>query len=210
MEKLMKNATDMHAANVYLKTMEKNTNRLVDLTNELLDFRKTETKGFSLDFEKVDVTELVEEIYSNFQTIAEQKNLEYIFTVPDAHIIACIDNEALNKILSNLLNNAIKYADKKVCIKLLPLVNEAKEFTIEIENDGYVIPETFKEKVFEPFFRIEKTKHQMGSGIGLALSRSLTELHKGKLYMKRGNIPMNVFVLAIPLQHELQRNSKTI
>ena len=64
------------------------------------------------------------------------------------------------------------------------LHEELKTLIIEIENDGYIIPEELKEKIFEPFFRIEKTKHQMGTGIGLALSRSLAELHKGKLYMK--------------------------
>ena len=73
MEKLIKTALDLPGVNGYLKMMEKNTNRLVDLTNELLDFRKTEVKGFSLDFVNVDITELLEDIYTNFQTIAEQK-----------------------------------------------------------------------------------------------------------------------------------------
>jgi signal transduction histidine kinase len=197
MEKLMKNATDVQTTNVYLKTMEKNTNRLVDLTNELLDFRKTETKGFSLDFIQIDITELLKDIYTNFETIAEQKNLAYKLLLPGKHLLAYADAEALNKILSNLLNNAIKYADKKVHIKLLPVTGD--DFIIEIENDGYIIPEELKEKVFEPFFRVEKTKHQMGSGIGLALSRSLAELHKGKLHMKKGETPMNVFVLSLPV-----------
>ncbi len=202
MEKLIQKATNVPDVNVYLKTMEKNTNRLVDLTNELLDFRKTETKGFSLDFIKIDVTELLEDIYTNFQTIAEQKSLEYILNVPAAHIYAYADAEALNKILSNLLNNAIKYAEKKVCLRLLPVNNNDKNFTVEIENDGYVIPAELKEKVFEPFFRIEKTKHHIGSGIGLALSRSLAELHKGKLYMKNGQTRMNFFVLSLPVQQQ--------
>jgi signal transduction histidine kinase/ligand-binding sensor domain-containing protein len=200
MEKLMKNATDVQTTNVYLKTMEKNTNRLVDLTNELLDFRKTETKGFSLDFIQIDITELLKDIYTNFETIAEQKNLAYKLLLPGKHLLAYADAEALNKILSNLLNNAIKYADKKVHIKLLPAMGN--DFIIEIENDGYIIPEELKEKVFEPFFRIEKTKRQMGSGIGLALSRSLAELHKGKLYMKKGETQMNVFVLSLPVRNE--------
>ncbi len=202
MEKLMKNATDIPGADVYLKTMAKNTNRLVDLTNELLDFRKTETKGFSLEFTRMNITASLEDIYSNFQPIAEQKNLEYILSAPKQHIYAYADAEALNKILSNLLNNAIKYADKKVYLKLQQLNDEDESLTIEIENDGYIIPEELKEKVFEPFFRIEKTKHQMGSGIGLALSRSLTELHKGKLYMMKGTTRMNIFVLELPLHQE--------
>ncbi|MEP6683103.1 MAG: two-component regulator propeller domain-containing protein [Parafilimonas sp.] len=200
MEKLMKNATDMQAANVYLKTMEKNTNRLVDLTNELLDFRKTETKGFSLDFKQINIAELLKDIYTNFETIAEQKNLDYKLLLSGMQVLAYADTEALNKILSNLLNNAIKYADKKVHLKLLPVTDN--NFIIEIENDGYIIPEELKEKVFEPFFRIEKTKHQMGSGIGLALSRSLAELHKGKLYMKKAETRMNVFILSLPVNNE--------
>jgi signal transduction histidine kinase len=196
MEKLMKNATNMQAATVYLKTMEKNTNRLVDLTNELLDFRKTETKGFSLDFVHINIAELLKDIYTNFETIAEQKGLEYKLILPGAQILVYADVESLNKILSNILNNSIKYADIKLRIKLLPVTNNY--FIVEIENDGYIIPEELKEKVFEPFFRVEKTKHQMGSGIGLALSRSLAELHKGKLHMKKGETPMNVFVLSLP------------
>jgi len=129
--------------------------------------------------------------------------------VPASHIYAYADAEALNKILSNLLNNAIKYAEKKVFLRLLPVNNDDKNFTVEIENDGYIIPAELKEKIFEPFFRIEKTKHQMGSGIGLALSRSLTELHKGNLHMKNGQTRMNVFVLSLPIQQEMNVYSKS-
>jgi len=207
---LMKHATELPASTIYLRTMEKNTNRLVDLTNELLDFRKTETKGFSLNFIKINITELIEGIYLNFQTIAEQKNLEYKLNVQDANLYAYADAEALNKILSNLLNNAIKYADKKVNLRLLPAKIEDNSFTIEIENDGYIIPEELKEKVFEPFFRIEKTKHQMGSGIGLALSRSLAELHKGTLYMKKGQMRMNIFVLTLPVHQKMSVSDDAI
>ena len=73
---------------------------------------------------------MLKDIHVNFQTIAEQKNLEYTIAVPAMHICAFADGEALNKILSNLLNNAIKYAEKKVCIRLLPLAIKDEEFTI--------------------------------------------------------------------------------
>ncbi len=210
MEKLMKHATELPASTIYLKTMEKNTNRLVDLTNELLDFRQTETKGFSLNFIKINITELLEAAYLNFQTIAEQKSLEYKLNVQHTNLYAYADTEALNKILSNLLNNAIKYADKKVNLRLLSAKIEDDNFTIEIENDGYIIPEELKEKIFEPFFRIEKTKQQMGSGIGLALSRSLAELHKGKLHMKKGQTRMNIFVLTLPVHQKMSVSDDAI
>ena len=202
MEKLIKNAADIPNVNGYLKTMEKNTNRLVDLTNELLDFRKTETKGFSLDFINTDIKAMIEDMFVNFQPIAEQKNIRYILNVPPDPVHVHADVEALHKILSNLLTNAIKYADKKVHVRLFGFTREKETITIEIENDGYIIPEDLKEKIFEPFFRIEKTKHQMGSGIGLALARSLTELHKGNLYMKKTSIQMNTFVLELPVRQE--------
>jgi signal transduction histidine kinase len=70
----------------------------------------------------------------------------------------------------------------------LPVNNDDKNFIVEIENDGYIIPSELKEKIFQPFFRLEKTKHQLGSGIGLALSRSLAELQQRKpVYEKRAN-----------------------
>lgn len=208
MEKLMKNSLMAENANGYLKLMEKNTNRLVDLTNELLDFRKTETKGFSLDFVKIDITVLLQELHANFQPVAEVKNLFYKLIIPTAHVFAFVDEEALNKILSNLISNAIKYAEKKVTIKLQPVHAEDESLIIEIENDGYIIPEDLKEKIFEPFFRIEKTKHQMGSGIGLALSRSLADLHKGKLFMKKHEKQMNIFVLMLPVRENSNKEEK--
>lgn len=209
MEKLIKNASFTESANGYLKMMEKNTNRLVDLTNELLDFRKTETKGFSLDFVKIDIAELFSEVYVNFQPIAEEKNLNYKLIVPATRVFAYVDEEALNKILFNLINNAIKYAEKKVLMRLLPDA-QGQNVSIEIENDGYIIPENLKEKIFEPFFRIEKTKHQMGSGIGLALSRSLADLHKGKLFMKKQEKQMNIFVLLLPVYQHFDEREKLI
>jgi len=80
--------------------------------------------------------------------------------------------------------------------------NEKPEFSIEVENDGYIIPQEMREKIFEPFFRMKETKHQTGNGIGLALSRSLAELHKGKLNMKKSDASMNIFVLTLPVHSE--------
>ena len=77
MEKIMKkngHAVDMSGN---LKLMEKNTNRLLELTNQLLDFRKTETKGFSLSFVKTDISAIVEDMYNSFKVLAEPKNLIY-------------------------------------------------------------------------------------------------------------------------------------
>jgi signal transduction histidine kinase len=81
-------------------------------------------------------------------------------------------------------------------------VNEEKNgdfFSIEFSNDGLLIPEEMREKIFEPFYRLKENRTKPGSGIGLALARSLAQLHKGELFVKATNDGLNTFVLRLPL-----------
>lgn len=170
LDKLMKKQQNNNSEiNDNLKTMEKNTNRLIDLTNQLLDFRKTEMDKFSLNFVKTDITELLEESYEIFRVAAEQKDISFKLEVPGISLQAYVDPEALKKILSNLFSNAIKYAETKVQVKLQNFNSEDKLFKIVFRNDGYIIPYDLKEKIFEPFYRINETEKQSGTGIGLPL-----------------------------------------
>ncbi|WP_276500268.1 ligand-binding sensor domain-containing protein [Terrimonas pollutisoli] len=202
LEKVVKKAGDMPEIKDSLRIMEKNTSRLVDLTNQLLDFRQTEIKGFSLSFTKENISEIVEDIFASFKPLAEKKNLDFSLAVLPKNVVALIDVEAFNKILTNLLGNAVKYAQTKVEVELLPLCEDDKFFTIQLKNDGYLIPYEMKEKIFEPFFRLKETEKQKGTGIGLALSRSLTQLHKGFLELKRPENGMNVFSLMMPFNQD--------
>ncbi len=202
LEKVIRNTTDLPVIKDSLKIMERNTNRLIDLSNQLLDFRQTEIKGFSLTCVKADITELVEDTFLNFKPLAEQKNLGFYIDIPAIKLFAWVDIEAFNKILTNLFSNAVKYAESKVFVSLLPFDKEAGYFTIEIKNDGYLVPFEMKEKIFEPFFRLEATAKQKGTGIGLALSRSLVQLHKGVLDIKQPENSLNVFYLTMPVNQE--------
>jgi signal transduction histidine kinase len=207
LEKVIKKADGViPEVNNSLKIMEKNTNRLIDLTNQLLDFRQTEIKGFSLNFVKADISELVKDTFIAFKPLAEQKELTASIKLPKARVYGYVDIEAMNKILSNLFTNAIKYADKKMQVHLLPFKTGDVFFVIEIKNDGYIIPYEMKEKIFEPFFRLKETEKQKGTGIGLALSRSLAELHKGSLELKAAENNLNVFCLKLPIHQENEFN----
>ena len=236
LEKVMKRAGPDIQDN--LRIMERNTNRLIDLTNQLLDFRQTEIRGFSLNFVKANITELLEEMHANFRPLAETRNLWYGLDLPADRLFAYVDTDAFLKILANLFSNAVKYAGKEVHIRLLPFTTGDVCFTIVIRNDGYLIPGDMKEKIFEPFFRLKGTEKQKGTGIGLALSRSLTQLHKGTLELRpadettgvqgsaeAGQRPAeggrgpagggyNVFVLTLPIHQNNEFNlylrSKTI
>jgi signal transduction histidine kinase len=86
------------------------------------------------------VSELLEDTYLNFKPLAEQKNLHFQIDVPATRLFAWVDIEAFTKILTNLFSNAVKYADSKVFVCLLPFDKEVNYFTIEIKNDGYLVP----------------------------------------------------------------------
>ncbi len=187
-----------------IKIMERNTNRLIDLTNQLLDFRQTEINKFHLFIKETDIVALLEEASIGFSTLAEQNNISFLLHVPNKPLSASIDADAFNKIIYNLFSNAVKYAQSKVEIDLLPHLKDNHTFTIEVKNDGYLIPDELKEKIFEPFFRIREaeTIGATGTGIGLALSRSLVKLHNGMLVLESPRDNMNVFSLTLPIYHK--------
>lgn len=188
-----------------LNIMEQNTERLLNLTNQLLDFRKTESQGFSLNFTKCNITEVVQKTHLRFTSLAKQKGLDLTLKIPERACYAHVNKEAFTKILSNLLSNAMKYAESYVQIFLeTDMAVENGIFHIRTVNDGPIVPDTMKEEIFKPFVRFngeENGKVTSGTGIGLALSRSLAELHRGSLRMVEGE-DANIFCLTLPLTQD--------
>jgi signal transduction histidine kinase/ligand-binding sensor domain-containing protein len=201
MEKIIKKAGHTAEIENNLKIMERNTDRLIELTNQLLDFRKIETNGFQLNFVQTNINELLVERYASFKPLAEQKTLVLNLDVPAEPLFADVDIDALQKILNNLFYNALTYCKSRVDIQLLPLAPTDGRFTLEVRNDGYLIPQEMKEKIFRPFYQLKETQNKGGSGIGLALAKSLTDLHQGEIYLEdvAGESQMNVFILKLPV-----------
>lgn len=200
LEKIIQQAEDIPDMKKNIHIMERNTGRLVDLTNQLLDFRQTEENAFILSFSACNITSVLNETINDFRLLAEKKNITCTLNLPAQDIIGWVDEDAFNKIITNLISNAIKYAQHAVSISLF---KQESNFVIELSNDGYLIPDDKREKIFEPFYRLKETERSKGTGIGLALSRSLAQLHRGSLYLKqRINEKVNIFVLTLPLQHQ--------
>ncbi len=180
-----------------LELMETNTNRLVTLINQLLDFRRTESGGYRLNFVNRSVDELVRTILVGFEPIVKERELNF-----NIHRLeptkALVDPEILTKIMTNLFSNAVKYASTHVEVEMSCMENEIR---LTVENDGPVVPLSMREQIFKPFerYRNGETEHVSGTGIGLSLSRMLAELHGGTLQMDddRG---CNRFWLSIPLR----------
>lgn len=189
-----------------LNIMKQNTERLLSLTNQLLDFRKTESQGFRLNFAKCNITEVLRETHLRFSSLAKQRELEFLLQVPDEDFYAHVNREAFTKIVSNLFNNAVKYSEHYIHVFLEVIDHGEKSvFRIRTVNDGVIIPREMREVIFQPFVRFnerEDGKVTTGTGIGLALSRSLAELHQGTLTMgtEENN---NTFCLTLPIAQDM-------
>lgn len=206
LERVLQKTAEQPDIQKSLHTMERNTNRLIDLTGQLLDFRKAEACGFRLHFAPTDISALLSEHIATIKPLAEQRGLDLEFSLPRQSITGQADAEALNKIFSNLLHNAVKYAQSKVWICIQAKGDQA---IIRFRNDGQQIPADMQEQIFEPFFRLKENGQQGGTGVGLALARSLAQLHGGSLVLQ-AHEALNVFVLQVPLQAPAVTHSNTM
>ena len=182
-----------------LQIMQKNTDRLLDLTNQLLDFRKTESDSYLLNLETQNVTELIKESQLRFTPLAKQKGIEFEFFLPDTDMLVQIDKDAFLKMLSNLLNNGIKYCERYLRVYAY-IQDDINNFHLFTENDGELIPQEYKQEIFKPFvqFDVDEIRKGTGTGIGLALTNSLAQLHNGSLSLEN-DASVNRFHLMLPV-----------
>ncbi len=197
LEQVIQHPESIRANQYNLQIMERNTNRLVQLTNQLLDFRQTESSGFRLHFTHLNISAILQDTYDNFRLPAQQKKLDFRLELPEEPLYADADEEGINKIFSNLFSNALKYADKLVRAEL-KATDGGSMLQLAVANDGHLIPEYMRERIFVPFVRLKENEKQKGTGIGLSISRSLADLHKGSLHVSAEN-DMNIFIFRFPV-----------
>ena len=183
-----------------LSVIERNTEKLLVLVNQLLDFRKIEENQYKLSFVQTNINDFLNDIYKSFKVTGIRNNIEFTLFLPQKSVIANIDKDALNKVISNLLSNALKFAVQKIEIYLSE-DSKAGLFEIRIIDDGPGIEAGLREKVFEPFFQIlnEEFSHKKnGTGIGLSLARQLVERHTGKIFIPNEDADYCTFIVQIP------------
>lgn len=219
LENILNNESLQDETKEELEIMKQNTERLIDLTNQLLDFNKMESKKYTLSFKRANINALLHELVNRFSALAKQKEIKLSLEMPEENIYADISIDAFSKIIGNLLSNGLKYSNSYLNIRLESFPDLGC-FNVTTENDGVLVPDEIKEEIFKPFIRYKENaedKAIMGTGIGLGLSRSLATLHQGSLRMLN-DIKANVFQLSLPIiQQETMsiksgtvKNSETI
>jgi signal transduction histidine kinase/ligand-binding sensor domain-containing protein/DNA-binding response OmpR family regulator len=173
-----------------LKIIKNNSDRLLKLVNELMDFRKAEKGSMKIYCEEKDIVSFCFEIYESFRGIAVEKNIDYKFVINSTPILVYFDKNQMEKVVYNLLSNAFKFTGKKGRITLSVELksDDVETILIKVKDNGIGIPENRKKKIFKNFFQLDdRGRANLGSGIGLALSKSIVELHHGEINVQVEN-----------------------
>ena len=185
-----------------LKTMQANTDRLLSLTNQILDMRKMERNEMKLSFIKEDLCAIVRKAIRLFEQMAQEQFITMNINIPEDPVMIMCAKDSVLTIISNLLSNAVKYGDKRINIKV-ENTDDGKSAIVRVESDGDIIPEFEKEKIFQIFFQRDgSAKEGQGTGLGLPYARNLANMHNGKLYLDSNIQEMNSFVLELPVEQE--------
>ncbi len=191
-----------------LQLLSRNTRRLHELVNQILDFRKIESTWFHLDFRRINFNEIVSEAFANFKMGAADRGIDCKLELPDEKCMVTADRDALVKIVSNLLGNALKYCDSLIRVKLC---REGNSVLLRVTNDGAKIPEKVREEIFKPFYQYRDGEQPAvgGTGLGLSLARSLAEMNNGKLIYDSSLTDLNSFVLSLSAEQDEKAEAET-
>jgi signal transduction histidine kinase/DNA-binding response OmpR family regulator len=203
LDKIIKNINDPEQKK-QLHLVHRNAKRLLNLVNQLLDFRKMEVQEFKLHPVVGDIVKFIKDISFSFSDISEKKNIEYIFESNVSTLEIYFDKDKLEKILFNLLSNAYKYTpdNGKVSVRLEYRPEEEKEgsFAIHVCDTGIGIPKDKQERIFERFFQhdVPESMVNQGSGIGLSITREFVKLHNGTITVNSEPDKGSCFTVVLP------------
>ncbi|WP_341220743.1 hybrid sensor histidine kinase/response regulator transcription factor [Polaribacter atrinae] len=182
--------------------MKKNTNYLLRLVNQLLDFRKINQGKMRLVMRQSDIVAFIKEVAEPFQFLSHKQHIKLSITSNNPQLITWFDHEALEKIINNLLSNAFKFTPKNGTIDILISKKEEIEnaIIIEVKDSGIGIPKDKVETIFERFYtKKDSTKNNSeGVGIGLSFIKSLIELHQGSIKVSSETGEGTIFSVKLP------------
>ena len=192
----------------YAELAFSNAQKLHYLISQLLEFRQTETGNKGFKPVKEDLVAFVEGIFESFTILTDKKSIHFLFkTEPDA-LQVYFDKDIIEKILSNLISNAIKFTGTNGSISLEIILSgdlESRSISISVTDNGVGIPPEQQQKIFERFYQ---GKGNSGFGIGLAFSSNLAKIHRGELTVESEPGKGSSFCLSIPLVESMEDESE--
>lgn len=210
---ILKRTTDSETRH-QLNDVSRNAGDLLQLVNQLLDFRKMEMNGERLNLQSGNLNEFIQYTTMKFMPLAEQKNIRLTFEDKTEGLFMYFDKDKVGKVLTNLLSNAFKFtkAGGKVNVCLEKCILDSRRCAhIVVEDTGCGIPKEEQGHVFERFYRTEQdsSSQQIGSGIGLNMVYEYIQLHEGKVSLESEEGKGSRFIVDIPtdLKREVQQEA---
>lgn len=195
----------------YVELMEKNTNQMLQLVNQILDFRKIQNGKMRLHVSLVDLNEMIASFQEEFRVLSEENEINFTFQLPDDAIMVWADKEKMSIVIRNIISNAFKFTPSGGSIHVTAGRTEnGKNCFVRVEDNGVGIPQNKLTEIFERFSQGENAKnpYYQGTGIGLALSKEIINLHHGVIRAESSEGQGAAFVVELQMGKEHYRPSE--
>jgi signal transduction histidine kinase/ligand-binding sensor domain-containing protein/DNA-binding response OmpR family regulator len=217
LDRIIKQTTDEEQVK-QLNLVKRNAKRLLNLVNQLLDFRKMEVEEIKLHPSIGDIVRFSRDISYSFLDIAEKKKIQFSFSSNINSLEIYFDKDKIEKILFNLISNAYKYTHDNGFVSVNLIYSEPSNpeadgtLAIEVKDTGIGIPADKQQKIFERFFQtdVPDSMVNQGTGIGLAITREFVKLHGGVVTVKSEPEQGSCFTVFIPAKKIYDYSGKAI
>ncbi|WP_339708624.1 two-component regulator propeller domain-containing protein [uncultured Kriegella sp.] len=183
--------------------IHQNANRLLNLVNQVLDFRRAQSGELQLKVTQTDILLHTNNTFRSFEELADDKKIHFNLISENENIGGYIDRDKYDKMLYNLLSNALKFTHKYGHVDLFVSLKTEKGKSmlfVEVSDDGIGIPQASQQKIFGRFYQAPNSKeNNTGSGIGLSLVAALIKLHRGTIEVQSAPNKGSVFTVQIPV-----------
>ena len=193
---------DKELAPQFIDTIHKETTRMIRMVNELMQLGKMDIKEEHYDKEFIDINKLIEQITDRFELTHPEKN--FIKYIPKTPIFVEGDQDKLTQVFDNIMNNAIKYSPngKNITVRVRQNYNHNR-VSISIKDEGVGIPLVHIDKIFNRFYRVDKSRQRTmgGTGLGLALAKNIVEAHRGRIWAQSREGYGSIIFVTLPCEN---------
>ncbi len=212
LDRLLKKETSVSNKKL-LETIDRNAKHLLGLVNQLLDFRKLELHGLRYNPSYGDIVHFLHELNNHFKDEFKKKGITYLFEKNSDHLMFNFDREKLQKVMMNLLSNALKFTQEGGTVILILDIKEQDGLVeLAVKDTGVGIEESELENIFVRFYQSKNNKKLglSGSGIGLNLAKEMIQLHNGTIRVESVKGKGSTFIVSLPLDQTLNNDEGTL
>ena len=194
----------------YVDLMERNITQMVQLVNQILDFRKIQNGKMRLHVSLIDINQLLSSFEKEFRVLAHENEVSFLFQLPEEGLKVWADKDKLGIVVRNILSNAFKFTSSGGSVFVSTMLSDDNsQCIIRIEDNGVGIPQSKLAVIFDRFAQADNARstQYQGSGIGLALSKEIVNLHHGNLSVESTEGAGSTFVITLQMNKEHYKTS---